>query len=66
MLRWGLSIFGIGLLLVLILDIAGLDCCGDSKIMLALFYAYRIVIPVGPLLMLIGLVQVAIDRLRHR
>jgi hypothetical protein len=25
-----------------------------------------IVIPVGPLLMLIGLVQVAIDRLRHR
>jgi len=67
MLRWGLSILGVALLFMLILEgSGGLGSCGPSPGALPFFFGYMIALPLGGLLTLIGLVQLAIDRFRHR
>jgi hypothetical protein len=67
MLRWGLSILGIGLLLLLILESSGgLGSCGPRPGMMPILLAYMLALPIGGLLTMIGLIQLAIDRFRHR
>ena len=67
MLRWGLSILGVGLVLLLFLEgSGGLGSCGPGSGMLPVFLAYIVALPVGSLVTLIGLVLHAIDRFRGR
>jgi hypothetical protein len=67
MLRWGLSILGVGLILLLILESAGgLGSCGPGTGMLPVLLGYMVALPIGALLTLIGLIQLAVHRLRHR
>lgn len=67
MLRWGLSILGVGLVLLLILEgSGGLGSCGPGSGMLPVLLAYILALPVGSLLTLIGLALLALDRFRHR
>jgi hypothetical protein len=67
MLRWGLSILGVGLFSMLILGSSGgFGSCGPSTGMLPFFLTYMLAIPIGGVLTLIGLIQLAIDRFRHR
>jgi hypothetical protein len=72
MLKWGLVTLGIGLALLLlfaVLNGAGViyfGSCGPSPGALPLLLAYVVALPLGGLLTLIGLVQLAIDRFRHR
>jgi hypothetical protein len=67
MLRWGLAILGVGLVLLVILERSGgLGSCGPRPGMLPVLIGFMLALSVGGLLTLIGLVQLAIDRFRHR
>ena len=67
MLRWGLSILGIALALMLILEgSGGLGSCGPRSGMLPVLLGFMVAFPLGGLLTLIGLAQLATDRFRRR
>jgi uncharacterized membrane protein YgdD (TMEM256/DUF423 family) len=72
MLRWGLSILGVGLLFLLVfasLEKAGVvyfGSCGPSLGAVPLLFVCMLALPIGGVLTLIGLIQLAINRFRHR
>lgn len=67
MLRLGLSTLGVGALLALILENSGgIGSCGPRPGMLPVLLAYMIALSMGSLVTLVGMVQLAIDRFRHR
>ena len=67
MIRWGLSILGIALVFLLILESSGgLGSCGPSPGMLPVLLGYMLTLPIGGLMTLIGLIQLAINRFHRR
>jgi hypothetical protein len=72
MLQWGLSTLGIGLVFLLLfagLDKAGVvyfGSCGPSPGALPLLLVCMLALPIGGLMTMIGLIQLAFDRFRHR
>ena len=67
MLRWGLSILGIALVLMLILSgPGGLDSCGPGPGMMPVLIGYMVLLPLGALLTLIALIRLALNRFCHR
>jgi hypothetical protein len=67
MLRWGVSILVAGALLGWILSASGgLGSCGPGSGMLPVLIGFMIALPLGALLTLIGLIQLAVHRIRHR
>jgi len=67
MLGWELSILGVALACLLILGgFGGLGSCGPTPGMLPVLIGYMLALPIGGLLTLIGLIQLAISRFRQR
>jgi hypothetical protein len=67
MLRWGISILAAGALLGWILSASGgLGSCGPRSGMLPVLIGFMVALPLGAFLTLIGLIQLAVRRIRHR
>jgi len=67
MLRWGLGILGVALVCGLLLAASGgIGSCGPQPGALPFMIGYMITLPLGAILTLIGLIQWAVNRYRHR
>ena len=67
MLRWGLSILGVALVLMLILARPGhFGSCGPGPGMMPVLIGYIVLLPLGALLTLIALIRLGLDRFRRR